>query len=116
MICVQRFQKWWWPRARSSACLHPGWLSTACLGREIQRLKDDVERLYQQEDTPGRIWNAKFAVAAVDALLEDWSKQSADFQAGVSNFSTLHPDTQFFSEVQGSDAHLPKPHLLCDSI
>ena len=82
------------------------------LGEAVIQVKNDVEKLYQQETTPGRVWNAKFVNDAVNALFEDWAKQSADFQAGISNFKELHSDTEFFSMVKGSNAYLPKPYLL----
>jgi len=82
------------------------------LGQAISQVKDDVEKLYQQETTPGRVWNAEFVEKALNALLEDWAKQSADFQAGIANFAELHPDTEFFSKVKGSRSYLPKPYLL----
>jgi len=81
------------------------------LSRAVTVIRDDVETLYQEESTPGRIWNATFVVKAIDTMMEDWSKQSADFQAGISDYSTLHPDTQFFSNVPGSAAYIPMPYL-----
>ena len=65
-------------------CAQVVWSPT--LGRAFHTIKDDVETLHQEETTPGRIWNATFAVKAIDTLMEDWSKQSADFQAGLADY------------------------------